>query len=100
MKSTRHEIEIEDWQYEIKSYFLGKTINIFVEDPTKQKYSIMDIVKLINKDTRESHSRLIVETTTKDRGLAEGYVMLTLGLAADFDNECIATAVIRSLGKL
>lgn len=100
-KSKTHEVDLKDWEY---SYFdimqkKDRDAFIFLEDPSKEKYDLMDVIKINNIETGESQSRLITGTTIRNKGLADGYVILQLGKVADFDG-CIIGAIMSSVGKI
>lgn len=92
-----HKIEIENWKYEFVDYM--KNPPIFVIDKTKKKYNVMDVVEILNKDTNESHKRIIMTVLTKDIGMKNNHVLLLLGEKADFDR-CIISAVLNSTGQI
>ena len=95
----KHEIEVPSWKYDYYDFKSNQQVEIFLEDITKSKYEILDIIKIKDKDSDKYQSRIVKETLLKDEGLKDGYIMLQLGEVADFDNGCIGTAVFGSLGK-
>jgi len=90
----KHKIEIENWRYEFVDYFDNPII--FLRDRNKTKYKTMDVLELVNKETQETHTRVVKQVIWRDDGMKKDYVHLTLGKKADFEG-CLVTAVTQSV---
>lgn len=91
----KHKIEVPDWKYEILDYYDNP--NIFLKDPKRDKYNIMDTLEIKEVSSDKVQKRIVKSILFQDEGMKKNYVMLTLGKKANFDG-CIITAVFDSLG--
>jgi hypothetical protein len=94
----KHKIEVATWKYQHLDR--SKNPTLFVEDAAKGKYNLMDIVEISTAPHATTQSRLIISILYGDEAIKDGFVMLTLGEKADFENGCLVTAVFKSVGKL